>query len=176
LPAGFQAGDIAWPAPRRIPVGPLANYGYDRQVLLATTLAVPKQLATSSVDLRAEARWLVCNEDACIPGSAPLSLTLPVDGSEPRPSKEAPLFAETRARLPLARPESWRVSASADGDSLTLAVRGAADATDPPLFFPFDQQVIEPAAPRRSSDLPMGSRCGSSAGSLATVATRSTAC
>src|SRR6185503_19125861 len=102
LPPEFHAGDIAWPAPTRIPVGPLANYGYDGEVLLATTLAVPKELATPSVELRAEARWLVCNEDECIPGSAPLSLALPVDGPAPRPSKEAPLFAQTRARVPLA--------------------------------------------------------------------------
>ena len=34
LPAGFQAGDIEWPAPQRIDVGPFANYGYEGEVVL----------------------------------------------------------------------------------------------------------------------------------------------
>jgi len=29
LPAGFEAGPIAWPSPERFATGPLASYGYD---------------------------------------------------------------------------------------------------------------------------------------------------
>ena len=29
LPAGFSAGDIAWPTPKPLPVGPLMNFGYE---------------------------------------------------------------------------------------------------------------------------------------------------
>ena len=29
LPAGLDAGEIAWPLPRKIPIGTLANYGYE---------------------------------------------------------------------------------------------------------------------------------------------------
>ncbi|MBU6467373.1 MAG: hypothetical protein KGQ30_11720, partial [Burkholderiales bacterium] len=35
LPAGMDVGEIAWPVPHRIRVGPLANYGYEGEVLLA---------------------------------------------------------------------------------------------------------------------------------------------
>src|SRR6185369_5609939 len=100
LPPGFRAGEIAWPTPAHIPYGPLANYGYQGTVLLATTLDVPRELQASTVDLRAEAKWLVCNDDGCIPGSTPVSLTLPVGSTPPRPSADAKLFAKTRARLP----------------------------------------------------------------------------
>ena len=41
LPEGLTAGEIRWPHPRLIPVGPLANYGYEGQV----TLLVPMRLA-----------------------------------------------------------------------------------------------------------------------------------
>jgi len=41
LPAGWSAGDIAWPKPHRIFVGPLANYGYDGEILLPLTVSVP---------------------------------------------------------------------------------------------------------------------------------------
>ena len=33
LPAGLQAGEIAWPLPKKIPIGTLANYGYEDTVL-----------------------------------------------------------------------------------------------------------------------------------------------
>src|SRR5258706_15968128 len=34
LPAGYAAGGILWPEPRRLPAGPLMNYGYEGEVLL----------------------------------------------------------------------------------------------------------------------------------------------
>src|SRR6185503_17654642 len=44
LPPGFHAGEIGWPSPARIPVGPLANFGYGGSALFATTLSVPTEL------------------------------------------------------------------------------------------------------------------------------------
>ena len=41
LPAGWRAGDIVWPAPKRLPVGPLMNYGYEDQAILASPIEVP---------------------------------------------------------------------------------------------------------------------------------------
>ena len=38
LPAGVDAGPIEWPAPQLLPVGPLANFGYEGEVLLLTQL------------------------------------------------------------------------------------------------------------------------------------------
>ena len=40
LPAGISSGDIAWPVPRKIPIGNLANYGYEHTVLLPVPLTV----------------------------------------------------------------------------------------------------------------------------------------
>jgi DsbC/DsbD-like thiol-disulfide interchange protein len=34
LPPGVSAGEIAWPTPRKFPIGNLANYGYDGTVVL----------------------------------------------------------------------------------------------------------------------------------------------
>jgi DsbC/DsbD-like thiol-disulfide interchange protein len=44
LPAGVTAGDIAWPTPKKIPIGTLANYGYEGTVLLPVPLTVSAQL------------------------------------------------------------------------------------------------------------------------------------
>ncbi|RJP72011.1 MAG: protein-disulfide reductase, partial [Comamonadaceae bacterium] len=40
LPAGVTAGPIAWPTPRKFPIGNLANYGYDGTVVLPVPLTV----------------------------------------------------------------------------------------------------------------------------------------
>ena len=34
LPEGWKAGEIQWPYPQPLPVGPLMNYGYDDEVVL----------------------------------------------------------------------------------------------------------------------------------------------
>src|SRR6185436_10204014 len=41
LPAGFAAGDIAWPHPDRIPVGPAMSYGYSNEVVLPVPITAP---------------------------------------------------------------------------------------------------------------------------------------
>jgi len=53
LPVGLSAGEIAWPVPRKIPIGNLANYGYEGAVLLPVPVTVapgfsqPRELSPS---------------------------------------------------------------------------------------------------------------------------------
>lgn len=47
LPTGAQASDIQWPAPKKLPFGPLINYGYDGQVLLPVKLDLPPTFSDS---------------------------------------------------------------------------------------------------------------------------------
>ena len=84
LPAGLAAGDIAWPLPHKIPIGNLANYGYEDTVLLPVPLTLsadfkPPALA-SEIDIRLQANWLVCRRE-CIPEEGSFSLKLPLRGS-----------------------------------------------------------------------------------------------
>ncbi len=44
LPAGLDAGDIAWPVPHKIAIGTLANYGYEGTVLLPVPVTVAQTL------------------------------------------------------------------------------------------------------------------------------------
>jgi len=150
LPPGFTATELTWPAPERIPVGPLANFGYQGTTVLPATLRVPQDVVVpSTIELHADAKWLVCNEDECIPGSAPLSLALPVESAAPRASADAPLFEAARNKLPVPLPDGWQVAATSDAKAWTLRVSGPAGALEPaPFFFPFDREVIEHAAPQ----------------------------
>ncbi len=84
LPPGMDAGEIAWPVPRRIRVGTLANYGYEDQVLLPVPVAVSDAFAPGplarEVTVRLQASWLVCRQE-CIPEEGEFTLQIPIQGT-----------------------------------------------------------------------------------------------
>src|SRR5271163_3271213 len=78
LPAGWKAGDIVWPAPKRLPVGPLMNYGYETQAILAVPVQIPADARPGdTAHLAAKVSMLVC-ADVCVPQTAHLALDVPV--------------------------------------------------------------------------------------------------
>ena len=84
LPEGITAGDIAWPLPKKIPIGNLANYGYEGTVLLPVPLTVTPgfkaPLLSGEVEIKLKAAWLVCKTE-CIPQEGDFSLKVPVRSS-----------------------------------------------------------------------------------------------
>lgn len=92
LPKGFEAGDINWQVPERIKFETLTNYGYNDNAYYLVKIDVPDNLSADSIELRANARWLVC-DDICVPQEAKLALELPVS-AEAQPSKDAALLSE----------------------------------------------------------------------------------
>ncbi len=82
LPAGLKAGDIVWPTPKKIPIGTLANYGYEGTVLLPVPVSVGTDFKAQAdkVDITLRAAWLVCRKE-CIPEEGEFRLQLPVQGS-----------------------------------------------------------------------------------------------
>lgn len=105
LPAGFEAGEMVWPIPRRhVSPGDLLDHIYEKRVTLLLPVKVPSDAQPGSkVKFAASGEWLVC-KSACIAGSAEVSLTLPIaaPGSTPAATPEAALFSEARANLPRA--------------------------------------------------------------------------
>ena len=146
LPPGYAAGALQWPPPRRLPVGPLMNFGYEDEVLLLSDIAVPAGASGSAsvANIVARATWLVCNEEHCIPEDAQLSLALPV-GAGP-PSAWAPAISRARAALPAKADAGWRFEARRNEGGVVLEI-------DPPAgirfdslsFFPFEQGKIHNA-------------------------------
>ena len=84
LPPGVIAGDIAWPLPKKIPIGSLANYGYEGTVLLPVPLTVTPDfrppLAGNTLDVKLKASWLVCRKE-CIPEEGEFAIQIPLKGS-----------------------------------------------------------------------------------------------
>jgi thiol:disulfide interchange protein DsbD len=143
LPVGWSAGPIQWPVPKRLPVGPLMNYGYEGELLLPVQLTPPAGIKVGDLAfLAARADWLMC-KDVCIPGGADLKLMLPVK-TEAAPSRQAAAFAATRALIP--QPAALaQAQALIDGDRVRLEF--APDKAPTTLeFFPFDEGRIAPAA------------------------------
>ena len=122
LPAGLSAGAIDWPVPRKIPIGTLANYGYEGTVLLPVPIAVAAGFqppaGDATVTLKLHAEWLVCRKE-CIPEQADLALELPVRGSTAGFGAE---FEAARAARPTDVP--GRAQATADGDRLAITAAG----------------------------------------------------
>src|SRR6266702_1783367 len=145
LPPGWKAGAIQWPRPKRLPVGPLMDYGYDGTPWLLTTLTAPAG-ATGPVTIKAAVSWLVC-EKICIPEDATLTLSLPVGKQEADPAV-AKEFAAARALLPVASP--WKLN-YALSDHLDLYVAAPSLAAAHPTgadFFPAIAGTIKNAAPQ----------------------------
>ena len=143
LPAGFSASAIAWPHPKRLPVGPLMNFGYEGETLLLTSVQIPADLPVGTpVTLNAKASWLEC-KDVCIPGDAQVKLTLPVK-PQAAPSSSAALFKATQALVP---GSVLTATASIDANQIRLALAPPAGKTlDKFEFFPLEDGRIEAAA------------------------------
>src|SRR5580692_1749399 len=150
LPAGWRAGDIVWPAPKRLPVGPLMNYGYEDQAVLATPIEVPADAKVGeTAHIAAKAQMLVC-ADICVPQDADLTLDVPITagGGAADPTWGA---AITSALAAAPKPSGLAATYQLAGTTLKLAVAGpalaglsGADA----YFYPETPGLIDQAKPQ----------------------------
>jgi thiol:disulfide interchange protein DsbD len=146
MPAGFSPGAIQWPAPHRIPIATLMNYGYEDEVTLLVPVTPPPSLDSAEpVTLAGKLTYLVC-ETECVPGSADLRLTLPVGTPEPD-SAYAALFTRARAAMPVAPVWPMRLSSVGDRLRLDFAASGLKpEQIESAAYFPYGETVIDNAA------------------------------
>ena len=129
LPVGVMAGDIAWPAPQKIRIGSLVNYGYEGAVLLAVPLTITPafkpSLLNSNLDIKLKAQWLVCKEE-CIPEEGEFALSIPVKGSTAinSASFEAAFKAQPKPILATAEGGISASRARVDGKELKFELQG----------------------------------------------------
>jgi thiol:disulfide interchange protein DsbD len=148
LPAGFSAGEIVWPTPKQLPVGPLMNFGYEGTLLLPVPVTVPADFRGASLTVRLEAQWLVC-KDVCIPESGNFALEIPAQAAT---VTHTALFDAARAATPRSvagvRAQAM-VGEPAAPQALQLRVQGlpAAWQGQKLRFFPETAGVIDNAAP-----------------------------
>ncbi len=151
LPEAFKAGEIAWPAPRKLPLGNLANYGYEGTVLLPVPVTVPAGFAAEQLTVRLKATWLICKKE-CIPQDGEFELSVPARASyAPQGRAFEAAWAAAPRDLPKARGELRPAEASGQTARPILQVRleglPAALQGKTLALFPETGGITEPAAP-----------------------------
>lgn len=146
LPKGVTAGDIAWPVPKKIPIGNLANYGYEGTVLLPVPLMIAPDFKPSvlggDIEVKLKASWLVCKKE-CIPEEGDFAIKLPARSTT---ALNAAAFQTAFDAQPQALKGESKVAI--DGNAIKLTVSGLpATVRGKTLeFFPETGEVIETAA------------------------------
>ena len=170
LPLPLQP--IQWPAPRRLPVGPLASYGFEGELLLARLAQLPQGLESIESGgagfvpraLEVQANWLVC-KDVCIPGDARFVIalrqasaqgigssatgnasagTLQLEASES--AVEPSGLKQARESLPVLAPKSLGYAVSEDGAKLVVFGDDPAQAIEGGYLFLELEGLVQPAS------------------------------
>ena len=145
LPTGVTAGEIHWPLPKKIPIGNLANYGFEGTVLLAVPLTITPAFKPSvlnkDLEIKLKASWLVCRKE-CIPEEGEFALRLPVQGST---ALNGAAFEANRLAQPTVL--TGQSTVTLEGQSLKLSVANLPTALQGQTLalFPETPEVIQTA-------------------------------
>ncbi|MBS1815586.1 MAG: thioredoxin family protein [Acidobacteria bacterium] len=155
LPKGITADAMLFPAPSRLPLAPLMDYGYEDAVTFPVRIHATKKLKANKgiAHLAAKVNWLVCSSSRCLPGSANLGIDLKV---VPEKEKER-LHAATEAaskvgalgsafnELPKLLPQGASAEAIATPEEIIVTLHNGQQEKDAE-FYPFVQYQIVNAA------------------------------
>lgn len=116
----IKAAPPQWPIPKRLPMGPLMNFGYEDEVTLLQNITIPK--ADDEQTITADIEILVCDE-ICIPETHQASFT--INGNE----EPVPAAIElARTKLPIDM--GWQTTMAEEGGNLVVTIT-----TDTPNAF-----------------------------------------
>jgi thiol:disulfide interchange protein DsbD len=131
LPEGFKAGPLEYPEPETTHMFQIKAQGYERDVLLQTTLFAPNSLkAGQQITLKGKVTWMCCGK-TCHPGSKQVSLVLPVAAEATWNAQWHPVFEKERSAF-VRTSSAWQASAIENGLNVTLTLKPA-DSTARPF-------------------------------------------
>lgn len=155
LPKGVVAGPIQYPAPSRLPLGPLMDFGYEDEVTFPVSIAIAPNVPAGVIHLDAAVRWLVCRE-VCIPGKAKMGIDLTVAPGA-APAKLVGPISEALNLVPRPLPATMKVSVlGGKSDFVVTYTKG--DPQPDAEFYPFDPDQIQNAADQGVEHLKDGLR------------------
>ncbi len=151
LPEGLQMGEVQWPVPEKIMIGPLANYGYDDKVVLLQQLTLPKTLPEGPLTLKAGVELLVCQE-ICVPESGTYELTLNDSLVLQEEIDQTAFFDKAKSLIPYeyALPDdpNGPIGATYSEENGDLVLRWPVPLSGTVEFFPAEWGVINNSAPQ----------------------------
>jgi thiol:disulfide interchange protein DsbD len=164
LPKGITAGPMQFPAPKRLPLGPLMDYGYENEVLFPLKLHVADGVKAGPVTLHAKVDWLVCR-GSCIPGKAELEVRRKVyvglyEILTPKDSTISQRFFEgnnskSLPAIPKPLPASAKAVFQPSKEGFRLVIETGQKETEA-AFFPEDQDIIDNPAPQKLTSIANG--------------------
>jgi thiol:disulfide interchange protein DsbD len=160
LPEGIAADAMQFPAPKRLPLGPLMDFGYENEVLFPVPMHVSPTFKPTgeSATLGGKVDWLVCRE-VCIPGKATLDVERKALSSPPSSptfvSADQQLVARLHRTLPQQLPAGMQAKFMPTATGFTLTVITGRHESNA-QFFPFDQNQLANAAPQQVTPLNNG--------------------
>jgi thiol:disulfide interchange protein len=157
LPMGLTASALSFPAPKRLSLGPLMDYGYEDEVLFPLTLTVAKSAKPGAALLHVKVDWLVC-QDRCLPGKAELELSREIadhPGKAVSSGEDQALFRRFSARLPQPLLASAQVGFQTTAQGFRLTVQTGQRETQA-AFFPAEQDIIDNPAPQKLTPTAQG--------------------
>ena len=144
LPEGVTAGEIAWPAPRKIQTGGLVSFGFEGPVMLTVPLTLsPSFKVTGSAGLvvKLKASWIACRIE-CIPEERELSLQIAENSTTAVHAVEFESAAAEQAKL-IRMPGQFSIA----NNLLKVAVSGLPESVKGQSLtvFPATQGIVNPA-------------------------------
>ncbi|MGB8029773.1 MAG: thioredoxin family protein [Terracidiphilus sp.] len=160
LPKGITATPLEFPAPKRLPLGPLMDYGYEDFVVFPFEIKVDKTASIGPAVLHAKVDWLVCRE-VCIPGKAELDQDVQTVSGEPNGlgsfDDYSALLEGAWSQIPQPFPslpgDRAVFQPSADGFRLEVDTGHRETRAS---FFPENENILDNPAPQAVTPTPKG--------------------
>ncbi|MGA8086893.1 MAG: thioredoxin family protein [Terracidiphilus sp.] len=148
MPQGVTAGPLEYPIPKRLPLGPLMDFGYEDEVLFPFQVNVAVNASGPAV-LHAKVDWLVCR-GSCIPEKTELELDRPIAPNGAGNALDQPdqdIWARLANKLPAPLPANLKIGFVPTQAGFRLTVITGHRETEA-SFFPANPDILSNPAPQ----------------------------
>jgi len=145
LAPGAATGPVRYPVPETLLINGLMNHVYEHDYALLVPFTLPRDARSGdTLPVSAEADWLACTEEICVPEHGRLAATVRVGTPTAREAR----FDGWSAKLPAPLPEAVRHAMTGDVVRLAVPIPATLPLGTPHLFMR-TESVIDYAAPQR---------------------------
>lgn len=114
LPDGCSVSELLYPPPQKVSMSGYRANGYKGEVVFLARLTIPPAVSGSDLKILARVSWLACSK-ICLPGSAELSLEIPLLDAARKDLKWNETFERMIEGQPREIPENWSLRLSSAG-------------------------------------------------------------
>ena len=127
LPEGVLAGPLQFPLPHRVKTGKLATIGYEEPTYFFSSLTLRKDIPPGKLKLQAEASWLACSDETCVPGEQTVSVSIEILAPGSTSSPASLTLAKELRKIPVNAPKSWTATVSSSKEHWLFHLKPPSD-------------------------------------------------